>query len=396
SAGGDEILLTYCSNVHPGETLEQIQQNIEQTTVAVKKRLFTDQQMGLGLWLPRGALDELRGEKAMSAFRTFLERHGMYVFTLNAFPYSGFHGPRVKEAVFRPSWAEQSRLEYTRLSGEVLADLLPAGVTGSISTVPLGHRAAGFRPQHEEAAAVNLRRLAVEFRRIEERTGRALVLGLEPEPTAALDTVRSAVEFLEGSVFQGRDDPSRRQLGICFDACHEAVLYQDLTESLDQARRAGVRIAKIQVTSALELVNPGAQRAALDRLRSFDEGRYYHQVVTKGADGSTRVFQDLDRFFQRWECRDIGGDPSSLRTHFHVPVFAGSLDGLGTTQGELERFLRHAVAAGVTSHYEVETYTFGVIPEAERSRLGADDLAQALTRELEWTLERLAVPGQGR
>ena len=389
SADGCENLLTYCSNVHPGETLAQIRQNIEGTTLAVKQRLFPDRKMGLGLWLPQRALVELSHGGSLGSFRTFLERHGLFVFTLNAFPYAGFHGARVKEAVFQPSWAEPARLAYTTLCGEVLAELLPEGVNGSISTVPLGHPAAGFGKADQPLAVANLRRLAEEYRLIEERTGKSLTLGLEPEPTAELDTVRSAVEFLEQSVFQGGDDPARRQLGICFDACHEAVLFQDLNQSLERVRRAGIRIAKIQVTSALELVNPASQREALERLRSFDEGRYFHQVATLSRDGSTRVFLDLDRFFDDWERTGAGEDPSSLRTHFHVPVFAGSLDGLTTTRGELERFLEAAVAAGVTCHYEVETYTFDVIPEEERARLGADDLAQALTRELEWTRGRL-------
>ena len=40
-------------------------------------------------------------------------RSGLYVFTINGFPYGPFHGQPVKAAVYRPDWREAERGRYT-------------------------------------------------------------------------------------------------------------------------------------------------------------------------------------------------------------------------------------------------------------------------------------------
>jgi hypothetical protein len=166
-------------------------------------------------------------------------------------------------------------------------------------------------------------------------------------------------------------------------------MHQDLELSLARIREGGVRLAKIQITSALELMQPLHDRLLLERLKSFDEGRYLHQVVVKDARGGLTLYPDLEPFFSALESGRLPADPVSLRTHFHVPVFARSLDGLTTTRPELERFLKLAVTSGLTDQFEVETYTFGVIPDRERSGMGALDLGSALIRELRFARDSL-------
>ena len=384
-----KVLLTYCSNVHPGETLASICRNLDRVAVPIKSGLFSDRPMGLGLWLPASAIRELQDLDNRAAFRNFLAQRELFVFTLNAFPFGGFHSRRVKQHVFEPSWADRRRLDYTLQCAEVLADLLPEGLTGSISSVPLGHSAAGYGRDQQSLAVRNLRELGELLQQLYRRTGASLVLGLEPEPTAALETIREGVEFLNEAVFQGAQDPLRERLGLCLDACHESVMHQDLLRSLEVVREGGVRLAKIQITSALELPRPGQNLVLLDRLRGFDEGRYFHQVVVRDGSGELTVYPDLEPFFAASKAGELPADLVSLRTHFHVPVYAGSLDGLETTRPELEQFLVQAVASGLTDHFEVETYTFGVIPDRERTGLGAHDLGAALIRELQWSRESL-------
>src|SRR5690606_33089705 len=90
---------------------------------------------GVGLRLSARAAFELEQAGAAEA-RAELAGAGLYVFSLNGFPYGAFHGTRVKEAVYRPDWREDERARYTAALARVACELLPDGMMGSISTVP--------------------------------------------------------------------------------------------------------------------------------------------------------------------------------------------------------------------------------------------------------------------
>jgi hypothetical protein len=129
--------LTYCLNIHPGETWEAnfaaIRQNATKVRDAVAGR---GEPFGLGLRLGNVAARSLMEKTALESFRGFLAEQNMYVFTINGFPYGAFHGKPVKEAVYRPDWRTRERRDYTIVLADILAALLPEGVPGSISTVP--------------------------------------------------------------------------------------------------------------------------------------------------------------------------------------------------------------------------------------------------------------------
>jgi hypothetical protein len=110
-------------------------------------------RLGLGLWLPAATAHELAGDPAtLDRLRTGLDRHGLEVVTLNAFPYAGFHAPVVKRDVYSPDWSTRRRLDYTLDCARVLAALLPDDASrGSISTLPLGWRSPWFTDRDRAA-----------------------------------------------------------------------------------------------------------------------------------------------------------------------------------------------------------------------------------------------------
>lgn len=378
------VRLTYCTNVHPAESLDGVRRSLEQVAVRVAGNAAPSQPFGLGLWLASDVVDELLGG-GLAGFRDFLAAHGLFVFTLNAFPYRGFHEARVKERVFAPGWHEAARRDYTERCAEVLAALLPEHGDGSISTVPLGLDGPAFR---RGVAIDNLRRVADHLAALEGRTGRRIVLGIEPEPLALLSTIDAAAQFLDDEVFAGAADARRRHLGVCFDTCHEAVMHRDMIASLRELDRRGIAIAKVQVTSALELREPQAV-AGRRRLAQFDEGRYFHQTAYRRPDGSLCAYRELTEFLAAAERPGELAGVDKVRVHFHVPVFAELAGQLRTTRAELAAFLAVAARAPSCTQFEVETYTFDVIPPAERAALGAGDLAALLAAEIDWTRRAL-------
>jgi len=146
--------LSYCTNIHPGESWDEIRANLGRHVPEVRRRVGPEAPFGLGLRLSCEAARELCRPGAMAEFAEFLRRESLYVFTINGFPYGPFHGTRVKEGVYLPDWRDEARLEYTNLLADLLAQWVPPGIAsaGSISTVPGAFRSAA--PGAADAARV--------------------------------------------------------------------------------------------------------------------------------------------------------------------------------------------------------------------------------------------------
>jgi sugar phosphate isomerase/epimerase len=394
--------LTYCTNIHPGESWEEVRNALRTHVVGVKQRLRPTAPFGVGLRLAaRAASDLAENARALEEARSELDDAGLYVFTLNGFPFGAFHGSRVKERVYRPDWLEADRVSYTQSLGRVLAVLLPDAMPGSISTVP-----GCFRERNEPGAARaiahNVAKSAAELVRIERETGKTIALALEPEPACLLETTDDALGFFEGELLsrevvdafagtigadaRGAEATLRRHVGVCLDACHASVEFERPVMALQKLRSAGIGVPKIQLSAGLRISPATAQ--TLDELRAFDDGVYFHQTVVRGGgelDGASRHlrrFVDLPAAFEA--ARQIGED-AEWRVHFHVPVFHAELGRFSSTQEDLRELL--VLSTELSSHLEVETYTFDVLPAAFRDT----PVTEAVARELEWVLETLAL-----
>lgn len=388
--------LTYCTNIHPGETWAEVRRNLESHVLRVKALVSPREPFGVGLRLSGVAARELQAPPALDELRTFLAEHDLYVFTINGFPYGPFHGTPVKEQVYRPDWQEDERLAYTNALAAILAALLPDGMPGSVSTVPGCFRPRAASPAERQAMADRLLRHAAELVRLERATGKHMALALEPEPRCAMETTDEAIAFFEGDLLSGAarsrmaaltglgegesEAAIRRHLGVCFDACHAAVEFETPRESVSRLKAAGIAIPKVQVSAGLRVapVTEGIRVA----LRAFADDVYLHQVVARSEDGSLRRYTDL---------AEALGDPAEARdaewrVHFHVPLFREQLGPFANTQGFLRDLLRLQTESGVSSHLEVETYTWGVLPPEFQ---GAD-VAGDVAREMRWAMDALA------
>src|SRR5260221_68891 len=128
--------LSYCTNVHPGRSVAEVEAGLDRYTVAVAREF--GHALAAGLWLAKPVVDELlEAPDDLPRFAAALADRGLPCHTLNAFPFGDFHSPSVKEKVYIPDWSDPRRLAYTEQCATVLAELLPEGVEGSISTVPL-------------------------------------------------------------------------------------------------------------------------------------------------------------------------------------------------------------------------------------------------------------------
>lgn len=381
------FLLSYCTNVHPGRSIAEVERGLDEYTVPVHERY--GHPLAAGLWLAQPVVRELlQSPDRLPRFAQRLAERDLTCHTLNAFPFGDFHGECVKENVYLPDWSSPDRLEYTSDCARVLAALLPEGGEGSLSTLPLAFslfQRKGLIPD----CISQLIQMAKRLDRLHADTGRLIRLAIEPEPFCLLELTDATIEFFESSLRpraadEGALDLVNRHLGVCFDVCHQAVEFEDVAQSIAALRRAHVRINKVHITCAIELDDPSNNREGLEALARYVEPRYLHQTIARCRSGELLRVLDLTAEHVSTPARTFL-DADVWRVHFHVPVDAEHLGPLGTTRGELRRALTAVAQLDYLPHLEVETYTWEVLPDAE-----TPELVSGITRELVATRELLS------
>jgi len=390
--------LTYCSNIHPGERWEEHFQTLQENLPFIRQQLSPNQPFALGLRLANDASFELSRPESLAAFKIWLADNDIYVFTMNGFPYGGFHATRVKDDVHTPDWTTKDRTEYTKRLFRILAQLLPDGMEGGVSTSPLSYRY--WWENHEDTqnaiktATENILEVAEIFMEIRQTTGKVMHLDIEPEPDGILENGPEFIEWYinyflpKGIAFlvekHGISPQEAREsllthIQLCYDVCHFAVSYEDPQTIVNQLNELGIRVGKIQISSAIKIDLQENKTEKLKAIQSFDEPVYLHQVVAKTNDGSFEKYPDLSVA--------LAADTAShteWRIHFHVPLFIESYGVLDSTQADIVKTLNVQKSMPFTQHLEVETYTWGVLPADMQKPIG-----ESIVRELAWVKAQL-------
>jgi hypothetical protein len=432
--------LTYCTNVHRGENWAETFQGLDQYTLAVRRRVGDEKPFGIGLRLSNQAARELAEPQTLLAFQKWLDQHGCYVFTINGFPYGRFHGGRVKEQVFAPDWTTPERLDYTNLLFDLLAQLVPPGVEGSVSTLPGSFKE--FIRDDSQVAAIrrNLWTCVEHIARVSERTGRTLHLGVEPEPLGLFENTAETVAFFGALRDEHPNDPRlNAHLGVNYDACHFALQYESARAAITEFRRHDIKLSKLHLSSALKVRATPEVRTTL---RAFVDDVYLHQVIARDASGTLTRYKDLPLALEergvyaastdepkaapesestfglpatlkRAEARapietqppSLNPQPSTLnspewRIHFHIPLHTPAVSLQEVARGGSPLFdnttdhlteLLDVLAENPTlcPHLEFETYTWEVLPP----ELKNESVVTQLVREYEWCLKQLSRRG---
>ncbi len=394
-------LISYCLNVHPGESLASVREAITTYAAAVKQTVAPGLPYPLGLRLSAVAAEDLATqERALGEFADFLGQGGFEVSGINGFPYGAFHGQAVKKAVYEPDWSTPERLKYTARLAAVLAALLPEGGRGNISTVPLAYKSLNLG-EGARKAAVYARQIVVMARFLDtllKEEGVEIVLALEPEPDCVLEDTDGMIAWFEDQLlYEGvrwlsaggrrtRDEAEallRRHVGICLDTCHFALAFEDPLTALIRFESACVRVARVQLSAAPRAT---VSDEALRHLSALIDQVYLHQTRVSLPLGRVAAWPDLT---SETLAAARAHEGCELRTHFHVPLYYDGDAVLGSTNAGLtEEFFANVVARDYP--LEIETYTFGVLP----AELRAGNVVDSIVREHRWARERMQA-GQG-
>ncbi|MFH1824172.1 MAG: metabolite traffic protein EboE [Candidatus Firestonebacteria bacterium] len=352
--------LTYCLNIHPGETWKENFHSIKKYTTAVKNSISPDKPFGLGLRLSKRAATELITK--IKYFKEYLREHGMYVFTINGFPYGYFHSKPVREKVYQPDWSTQKRLEYTKLLGNILIKLLPEDTTGSISTLPVTY--GKILP---DKAINNIIKCGEYFYQLANKTGKKIILAIESEPDCYLESTEDIIQFWKKLKLVGHKK-IMEFIGICLDTCHFACNFEDPLQTITKLESLKIPVPKIQITSALRW--PCSCNNKQDILLPFMDNVYLHQTRVF-FDGVKLKFVDLLPAIKENPCGE-------WRIHFHVPLHFKSKN---STSFLLNKsFLSKATKPD--RHIEIETYTFNVLPGIK------ENVVKSIVSEFKWLFNK--------
>lgn len=394
--------LTYCTNIHPGESWDAHFKQLQLHIPLVKAALSPDQPFGIGLRLSNKASLELSKEAALQEFKAWLQEQDCYVFTMNGFPYGGFHNVTVKDQVHVPDWTTGDRVTYTIRLFRLLAALLPEGMEGGVSTCPLSYklwnRCAEEKASVTESATLNLLLVVEQLARIRRSGGPLLHIDIEPEPDGLLENSQEYIDwyfqqlmpagipFLSdklGVTEEAAAQMLKDHVQLCYDVCHFALAYEQPEAVLNSMRQYGLKIGKLQISAALKALLPaaGSQERAnvIDAFRAFNEPTYLHQVIARTGNGYTH-YPDLPEALADAENPQV----QEWRSHFHVPLFIDHYGLLSATREDIQQVLALQQMQLFTTHLEVETYTWEVLPPD--LKLPMD---QSIARELAWVQQQL-------
>jgi hypothetical protein len=391
--------LAYATLVHPSDNWEQLWDSVNRHLPVVKKRFSPDQPFGVSLRIAAKSAERLTSDRAeLEKLKDFFARNDMYVFTANAFPYGSFKNERVKELVYEPDWRTDDRATYTKRVADILSELVPEEIVASIQTPPLGFKPRVTGEDVVDAYTRQVLDVCAHLVDVERRTGRTVVLALEPEPACYLEHTSETIDYFNKRLYSKRgtaelakakgmseaeaESAIRRHIGTVFDICHQAVEFENVVDSLKALRANGIPVTKFQIASAVRI--PEVTDEKVKALRAYDDPIYFHQTVEK-RNGKLTFYTDLPEAFAAYE-KDPG--PREWRTHFHVPVFIDDLGPFKTTRPDIEAAIALHRAEPLSNQVEIETYTWDVLPAEHKT----GDIDDYLVRELEWVKGELLKP----
>lgn len=395
--------LTYCTNIHAGENWPDHFAALKRYFPAIKSNLSPAHPMGIGLRLSNVASLQLSQHDELVLLKEWLKENNAYVFTMNGFPYGGFHHTVVKDQVHAPDWTTTDRLEYTKRLFNILAALLPDNIDGGVSTSPLSYRywfpsddAFGLAKEIATNHILEITEQLIDLRR---STGKMLHLDIEPEPDGILETGKEFIEWYHNYLLDAgvkriaakyvvahdeAEEMIKAHICLCYDVCHFAIGYEPHAEIIKHLGAEGIKVGKIQVSAALKAAmadDQGARFKVREAFASFNETTYLHQVIAHRKDGGLIRYRDLPEALHDSENASV----NEWRAHFHVPVFEKDFGILESTRSDIVAVLDLQKSNPFTNHLEVETYTWEVL--SDTLKLPID---QSIIRELDWVADELA------
>jgi hypothetical protein len=295
--------------------------------------------------------------------------------------------------MFKPDWTTDDRLTYTADLISIIAEIAPNSLGGSVSTLP-----GSFKEFHADETTMfaNLYATARLLETLSSLHEKDLHLGLEPEPLGHFENTEETLAFFDRFTNWAKEknlplEIIYKRIGINYDTCHFALQYEDAATALKSLTDAGLRISKVHLSNALEI--DLTESNSIHLIAKFDEPTYLHQVMIQDTTGKVSKFKDIeDALIHQSQITDhqscSADEPKRVqalkaRIHFHIPLHAEPEAPFSSTiQHTIDTLQYLTEHPGTCTHLEMETYTWGVLPQELQA-----PIEDQLTAEHLWVLE---------
>nr|YP_009551192.1 hypothetical protein [Vischeria sp. ACOI 3415]QAA12125.1 hypothetical protein [Vischeria sp. ACOI 3415] len=388
--------LTYCSNIHPGDSWEEIFSNLKINIPLIKMKLSPNKPFGIGLRLSNKAANQLLKNNNLNKLKKWLNQNNCYVITLNGFVYGEFYKTSIKEKVYYPDWTNRKRNNFNNTLINLSAELCLPGNEVGFSTSPLAYKFYSKKVSNDlfcGRVSNYILELVQQLIKIYEKQGKIIHIDFEPEADCILENIQDMLLFfgefilkkiafilakdLQISLFQARIHLVRH-VRICYDVCHQAIQFEDHIKNFIALNQIGVKIGKIQISSALHLkLDQYEQNFLINKLNKFKDNVYLHQVTEKKSNGYLYKYRDLSEAISNLNKNRT----SEWRVHFHLPIFNQKYANFLTTNQDIDDIVKFLKISALTSCLEIETYTWEIIPKNIKL-----DLLSSISKEYEWII----------
>ena len=119
---------------------------------------------------------------------------------------------------------------------------------------------------------------------------------------------------------------------------------------------------------------PAMKKDLVAAVMKYNDGVYLHQSIVRHDESLVRHVDLPDAIAAFGE----GQADGEWRIHCHVPVFLADLGEIGSTRSDLVKTLAALRQKTRSSHLEVETYTWDVLPDKLRTGSKSADIAREI------------------
>ncbi len=191
-------------------------------------------------------------------------------------------------------------------------------------------------------------------------------LGIEPEPLGLVENTSEFVDFFGQLLEMCPDEEQlKRHLGINYDCCHIAIEYEDANDAITRLVNVGIKVSKIHFSCAISII---PTKQSLGILKTFSEPTYLHQTIIKAKNGPLIRVKDLDVALKMDEKNRIP-DMEEWRIHFHIPLYSVPEPPIRSTLFHIQDVMDILKKTpSICSHFEIETYTFNILPQSFKNR----------------------------
>lgn len=382
--------IAHAGIIKPVTSFADIQSTIQGSLAPINQAINGDSPVGVSVRLSQAALSD----EALTAesLKNVLDENGLALRGISAVSIGG----GAKEQVHQPDWRTEERLSFMFPATNLAAAFATPEQEIGITTNALSYRrwVDVDMPGNWAALTLNVIRIVQHLAGIHDRTGVTVHMDIEPEPGSVLRDTADVVTFVRkwllprgGAMLSDRmslgegsaSEIILRHVRVALDTAHAAVVWDDASASLDAFAELGIRIGRLQASSALEVDVPSdsaSQKVLSEHLDQFASPGLLQQVVARKNGEIVQRFDDLP------DAIEVVGSSAgqTWRIHTHAPLLADRYGGFASTRQETAAWLREIAVRGIdVGMIELRSANWDVVPHDDRG-----PLENMIMQEAEW------------